>query len=109
MTVGPERRINNIGLAVKLLIPWDLANRQHEMVARLVNEDGQPVIYEGNLVEVRGSIEVGRPPGLKPGTDLDAPMALNFQGLQLASGRFTWELLVDGSSLARATFEVIGP
>lgn len=107
----------NMALAVKLAIPWHEANDPHNVVARLV--DGQtneqvtlpnPEGEEGEDVPIRNevTVETGRPPGLAPGTDLDAPLVFNFNGLALPTGSYVWELEVDGSVEARAPFRV-GP
>ena len=71
-----------MGLAVKIAVPWDSANLPHDFVARLVTEDGgDPVLPqpEGGAapsrVEFQGRFEAGRPAGLAPGSELDAPFA----------------------------------
>ena len=45
-----------------------------------------------------GEFEVGRPPGLKPGTPLDFPVAVNSTPLPLEPGRYEWRLTIDGTS-----------
>ena len=106
----------NMSLAVKLEISWHQANDPHRVVARLLNGDGEQVMLSGQdgedgepipvLNEVR--VETGRPPGLAPGTNLDAPFVFNFQGLRLSAGSYVWELEVEGNVEARAAFRV-GP
>jgi hypothetical protein len=45
------------------------------------------------------SWRLGRPPGVTPGTPLDAPMAINLPPLLLPPGqRFTWVLMLDGET-----------
>lgn len=88
-------------LALLLHVPWDLANTKLTFQLRLLHEDGQPVTQLGPLgatpVEIGGDIEVGRPPGLRKGTPLAAPLAINLPPLALAPGsRFAWELTVNG-------------
>ncbi len=87
----------------------------HEFAARLVTEDGgDPVLPkpEGgaapNPIEVQGRFETGRPPGLPPGTDLDAPFAVNMAGLPLPAGRYEWQVLIDGVLVDRVSFGVTG-
>lgn len=111
----PDHPIN-MSLAIKLEIPWHQANDPHRVVARLVDGDGEQVtlpVPEGEEAEpipVRNEvrIETGRPPGLAPGTNLDAPFVFNFQGLALPAGSYVWELEVEGNVEARAAFRV-GP
>jgi hypothetical protein len=108
----------NMSLAVKIAVPWNEANDPHRVIARLVDPDGQPVqvpvvMEEGGQpidVEVGNEVrvETGRPPGLVPGTDIDAPLVFNFNGLALPGGGYVWELEIDGTVEARAPFHV-GP
>src|SRR5438105_4643774 len=62
-------------IAVKLDIPWDEANRRHTLKFSLLDEDGRPVVVPTPIgdrpLEIEGQFEVGRPPGLKPGTSID--------------------------------------
>ena len=50
------------------------------------------------VVAFGGEFEVGRPPGLKPGTPLDFPVAVNSTPLPLEPGRYEWRLTIDGAS-----------
>lgn len=105
-----------MSLAIKLGVPWHEANDPHHFIARLVTADGDQVTVpnpndgEGEPVNVRaeGTVETGRPPGLAPGTEIDAPLVLPFNGLALPAGAYVWELEIDGTVEARAAFRV-GP
>jgi hypothetical protein len=86
-------------VAVKIDVPWDEANRAHSWVLRLIDEDGMPVLVDadGGELRVEGTFEVGRPPGVRPGTPIDVPLAVNFGPLPLRPGtRYVWELSIDG-------------
>jgi Family of unknown function (DUF6941) len=104
----------NMALAVKLGIPWHEANDPHTVVARLVDADGGAVTIpnpapagdDGIPIRNEVIVETGRPPGLAPGTDLDAPLVFNFNGLALPAGSYVWELEVDGTVEARTPFRV---
>ena len=103
-----------MGLAVKISIPWDAANIPHDFTARLVTEDGQdPVLpnVEGGAaatrVEFQGRFEAGRPPGLAPGSELDAPFAVNIAGLPLAPGRYEWQVEIDQLTVGQVAFTVM--
>lgn len=79
---APTGAISNIGVGVLILIDWDEANRQRKLAIRLLDDDGHSVEpIEGQPVQIVTEIEVGRPPGLKPGTELDANLAVNIAGL----------------------------
>lgn len=87
-------------IAVKIEVPWDEANRKHVLKLVLSDEDGHPVRVPtpaGDVpVEMGTDFEVGRPPGLKPGTALDFVFAVNIGPLPLApDGRYVWRLSID--------------
>lgn len=87
-------------LAIKIGVPWDLANRRHKLQAILKDEDGQEVRIGEPPSEIKfeGEIEVGRPAGLPAGSYLDVPLAVNFGPLELPPGRgYIWEIGIDGS------------
>jgi hypothetical protein len=83
-------------VAVLMKIPWDRADQRLAMALRLLDADGKPVRLEGpdgvQVIESRGEVEVGRPPGLEPGSPIDASFALNVQSMPLKPGRYEWRL-----------------
>jgi hypothetical protein len=102
----------NMALAVKLSIPWSQANRPIPIKAALYDEDRHNIIGLGEEqvpIELEGNIEAGRPPGLRPGTSLDAPFVLNFPGVALPPGGYEWVLEVDGTVRASTPFRVVEP
>lgn len=96
-----------LALAVKLLIPWDQTNKRHAMKAQLVTEDGAPVEQDGKPVVIEGEVEAGRPPGIAPGTPIDAPIALRFNSLVLEPGGYRWEFQINHETIARASFKTV--
>jgi hypothetical protein len=103
-----------MALAVKIAVPWDGANVPHQFSARLVTEDGvDPALPgpEGSTVptriEFQGQFEAGRPPGVVPGSDLDAPWVVNIAGLHLPGGRYEWQLHIDDELADRVVFTVV--
>ena len=57
-------------------------------------DDGlQPVVFFDDV-----PFEVGRPAGLKPGTPLDFPVAVNSGPVPLEPGRYEWRLTIDGKA-----------
>ncbi len=71
--LGPNGQVpvNHIGIGIAILVSWNETNQRHHVVLRLENADGQ------TLVNVEGDIEMGRPAGLPPGSDLRGVMAIN--------------------------------
>jgi hypothetical protein len=94
------------GIAILIQVPWDRANERHLMRLELVDADGRPVTVETDEDEEEQPIvffddlpfEVGRPPGLKPGTYLDFPVAINSAPLPLEPGLYEWRLTIDDES-----------
>lgn len=94
-------------LAIKLSVPWDRTNQQLHVRARLMDEDGNPVDLGMGNVQAEGDVEVGRPPGIKPGTPIDLPMALPFGPLAYPAGGYVFEFEVDDEVVARTPFRVL--
>lgn len=92
------------GIAVLVHVPWDQANQVHTMRLELLDADGAPVTMateQGDEPIVfldDAPFEVGRPAGLKPGTPLDFPLALNSSPIPLPAGRYEWRLSIDGKT-----------
>jgi len=96
----------NGALAIKVSVPWDRANYRHKVRALFVTEDGEPIDVGAGPVMAEGEFEVGRPPGVKPGTPLDAAFVLPFNGLVLEPGGYVWELYINDQLEARAPIRV---
>jgi hypothetical protein len=96
-----------VTLAIKLAVPWDQANQRHHIRAALMDADGVAVDLGAGPVQAEGDVEVGRPPGVKPGTNLDVPFVLPFGVLIFEAGTYVWELDVNGEPVAREPFIVL--
>jgi hypothetical protein len=87
---------NPLAIAIKIDVPWDRADRQHNWKLELLDADGMPVLIGDRPIIVAGTFEVGRSDQLQPGTPLPMPLAVNFSGLALPAGqRFAWRLVID--------------
>jgi Family of unknown function (DUF6941) len=93
------------GIAILVHVPWDQANQRHVLRLELLDADGAPVLVEtddGDEPVVffdDVEFEVGRPAGLKPGTALEFPLAVNSAPLPLEPGqRYEWRLSLDGET-----------
>ena len=69
--LGGQIPVNHLGIGVAILVSWNETNQRHHVVIRIEDADGKA------LVNVEGDIEMGRPPGLTPGSDLRGVMAIN--------------------------------
>jgi hypothetical protein len=97
----------SVALAVVAVVPWGDANRRHAVSVALRDEDGELVELVGQPVKTDGQFEIGRPPGIKPGSDLNATMVFKFGGLVLEPGGYVWELQV-GDTTERTPFWIVG-
>ena len=100
----------NISLAILIEVPWDEANRRHRLRVDLLTVDGELVeMDDGNAISIPGEFEVGRPPGIKPGTTLNTPIVVNVAGLKLEAGGYEWRLFIGDEPVARRPFQVTPP
>jgi hypothetical protein len=93
-------------LAVVIAVPWTATNEKHELVVKLIDDDGTQVTAMDNPVTVAGEFEVGRPPGIKAGSALNQVFVFKFPGLLLAAGGYVFELAINDDVLANAPFRV---
>lgn len=99
--IGPEP--NPMAIAIKVEVPWTEANQRHILRLTLLNEDNQPVMVPTPIgdrpVELNVEFEVGRPAGLRAGTPLDVPLAINLGPLPLQPDcRYVWRCSIDDQS-----------
>jgi hypothetical protein len=98
---GPEPEPSAIALLIK--VPWDQANQRHHLRLELVDSDGGPVSMETPFGEqalvIESDFEVGRPPGMTPGTPIDMPLVIKLGPIPLPpGGRFQWRLTIDNET-----------
>ena len=91
-------------VAMLISVPWDRANSLIQFTLKLITDDGQSVVQSSPAgdpvpVQIAGSFEVGRPPGLPPGASIELPFGLNIPPIPLPPGqRFSWELTLNGDT-----------
>ena len=105
--LSPPGNPLNMALGLIVAVPWTDANKRFPIEASLRTEDGDQVTVGSQEVKATGQIEVGRPAGVKPGSDLNAVLAFNFHGLPLDPGGYVWQLTIGGNPSARTPFWVI--
>jgi hypothetical protein len=95
-------------IALKFEVPWEAANRRHKVRIELLDSDGQPVLVPGPTPEspqpmlITADLEVGRPPGITPGTPLDSTFAIGIGPLPLKPGRYEWRCTVEGVNVSQS-------
>lgn len=99
----------SMSVAAVVAVPWDRTNQSHELTLQLLTDDGGAVEMEEQPVEVTGEFELGRPPGIKPGSSLNAPFVWTFAGLVLEAGGYEWKLTIGGDPVASRPFSVAHP
>lgn len=92
-------------IAAIIEVPWDETNRKHTVKFQLVDGDDQPVMIAAptgaQRVEVAAEFEVGRPPGVLPGTSFNVPIAMNIGPLPLPPGKvFVWRCSIGDQAAA---------
>lgn len=86
-----------------LELDWDEANRPHTLRIELLTDDGHPVLVPTPVgdrpVDFGGNLEVGRPPGSRPGTYFNVPIAMNINPMPIPpGGRYVWRFSINGVS-----------
>lgn len=93
-------------LAIKFEVPWEAANRKHKVRIEMLDSDGQPVLVPGpeqpQPMLIQADLEVGRPPGLSPGTPLDSTFAINIGPIPLQPGRYEWRCTVIEANVSQS-------
>ena len=103
-TAGPT------ALAVLVKVAWGETNRRTPLRICLVDDDGNAVTQPGPsgdpvVLEVTVTFEVGRPPGLKQGSDVSMPMAVPIGPMSLQPDRgYEWRVEVAGVTVGKAAF-----
>ena len=94
-----------MGVAIRLRVPWTDTNEEHEIGIDMVDADGTSILPSGPL---RGKMNVGRPPQVRPGTDQCVPLAFSFVGLAFEqAGDFAVIGRIDGIDRVRTAFRVV--
>lgn len=68
---GGPTPISHFGIGVSVLVDWNDTNRRHHLTIRIENADGQ------EIAKIEGDVEVGRPPGIQPGSSQRTVLAFN--------------------------------
>ena len=91
-----------LGIALGFRVPWQETNQVHRLEISMVDADGAPVIPP-----IQAQLEMGRPPGLRPGTDQTAVIAVNAAVQFTKPGRYEVEVAVEGQMAKAVAFDVV--
>jgi hypothetical protein len=99
---GPEPM--PFGIAIDVKVPWHAIDIEHELRLELIDADGQPVEAETpdgpRPIFFEAEFQVSPSPGVKPGTPIDFPFAINLppEPAIAPGGRYEWRLSIDGET-----------
>ena len=96
--MGPQPTPFAIVLDVK--VPWHGINVDHTLRLDLLDADGQPVEVETpegpRPLRLDGKFQATPAPSVKPGTQIDLPLAFNLPPQPIPpGGRYEWRLTID--------------
>jgi hypothetical protein len=89
-------------VVVLVRVPWYECNKKHRWELILEDADGMPIVVrdeKGSIAPIRleAPFELGRPPGVSEGAQLNLPIVVNLPPLSLTEGvRYAWRFLING-------------
>jgi len=102
----------NVAIAVQVKVPWDSTNKDHQLIIRLQDIDGQDVLLPTGPdtfgpFRAEMNFQVGRPEGLVPGEWQVINLGFNMPLLPIPRlGAYLFSCEIDGEELERARFKV---
>jgi hypothetical protein len=99
----PGKPLTPFAVALGLRVSYDLTNRRFTFTLEVVDADGQQI----GEPPAAGEFEVGRPPGLRPGTSQTVVFAIVVAPEFPAAGRYEFRALVDGDLVKQIPIEVV--
>ena len=95
--------IQSFSIATAISVPWAHTNEKHNIIITMVDEDGQQELFK-----IEGEFEVGRAPGIKPGSSQRLMMAFTVNSLKFSEPKvYSIISFVDGQEIRRLEFNVI--
>lgn len=99
-----------MAVAIRINVPWDETNTKHTLNVFLQDAEGNPISMgePPQPVEKSGDFEVGRPPGITAGTEMDFTAVLGFINLPLEPDTgYRWQLEINGEPTVHASFRTL--
>lgn len=87
-------------IAALIQVPWTETNVKHTFTLNIVDSDENallvPTPFGEQAFQIKSEFEVGRPAGVKPGTPIDVPIAINLGALPFKTDtKYLWRLVID--------------
>ncbi|QKV74524.1 hypothetical protein [Amycolatopsis sp. Hca4] len=113
----PGQSLASHAVVVFVHVPWNDANRRHKLEFSLIDEDSTDPVQvvdaagDPKPITAEAEFEVGRPPGVKAGSNLLTTFAFTMTpGLPLMPNKgYAWVCKVNGEESARAEFYAVPP
>ncbi len=112
----PGPYVISFAIAGVVHVPWTATNQEHRLQFLVMDGDGKtPELAVGAEVGPEGLggemvFNVGRPPGIPNGDEQLVPFAFQFMALPLTKiGRYSIQLLIDGSEVRNIPFRLSKP
>lgn len=110
-------RHSRIGIGVVLRVPYTATNHMHSFSVKIVDPDENRIVLgsappgaeapDGQVSELRGQFNVGRPPLLNAGDSQVVPIALNIDGLEFGTpNAYSVVISVDEEEMRRLPLRV---
>lgn len=93
----------HIALAVLVYVPYDQLNRKQAVAVRIMDEDGNPYPKDEPVL-IEADLEVGRPPGMRPGEETVVPLPIKLNGIQFENGGYRAEVAIGEERIATQSF-----
>jgi hypothetical protein len=93
----------SLALVLVFELSWDESNEDIPVHIELIDEDGHPV-----GIEAEGTLNVGRPPGVKKGGPLQAPLVLPLHAVTFQKlGGYQFRVTSGDAELVTVPFRVV--
>jgi len=99
-----------MAVAIRINVPWEETNTKHQLNLFLQDGEGNAIsLGEPPMpVEKSGEFEVGRPPGIPQGTEMDFTAVLGFINLPLLPDTgYRWQLEISGEPAGHVSFRTL--
>jgi hypothetical protein len=102
---GFPASVHSVSVAMRIRVPWSMGNERFLVQIDVEDEDGFSVLGENT---VSHPFELGRPPGLPPGSDLGMVWAYAFNHLELPKpGNYSFVIRIDDHEAERIRFRAM--
>lgn len=95
----PVQQICAIAASFRIL--WNETNQRHNVEIEVMDQDGQ------SIVQLNGQVEVGRPPGIPPGSAQRSQLGFSAVLTFDSPGSFVIIARIEGHEMKRTDFRVV--